>query len=60
MSWITPRISSFMVGGPSSSAWRGEAISSMGFMVPQPLAAGGNRLCPEFLAITGDPQYPGY
>jgi hypothetical protein len=27
MTWIIPRISSFQVGGPSSSAWSGGAVS---------------------------------
>jgi hypothetical protein len=35
--WITPEISSFLVGGPSSLAWRDGAIFGMGCMVPQPL-----------------------
>jgi hypothetical protein len=26
MAWIVPRISSFQIGGPSSSAWSGGAI----------------------------------
>jgi hypothetical protein len=31
-----------------------------GCMVPQPFAAGGNRLCPRFFwAVTGGPRYPG-
>jgi hypothetical protein len=44
--WITPRISSFYVGGPSSSAKSGGALSSMRCRVPQPFAAGGNQLYP--------------
>jgi hypothetical protein len=29
-------------------------------MVPQSLATGANRSCPEFWAVTDDPQYTGY
>jgi hypothetical protein len=57
---FTPRISSFQVGGPSSSAWSGGAISGFGRMIHQPFAARGNWLYPEFCAVTGDPWYPGY
>jgi hypothetical protein len=32
----------------------------MGCMVPQPFAAGGNRLYLDFWAITSDPRYLGY
>jgi hypothetical protein len=35
-------------------------ISGMGCMVPQLFTAGGNRLYPEFLAITSDLRYPGF
>jgi hypothetical protein len=31
-----------------------------GCLVPQPFAAGGNRLYLEFWAITGGPRYSGY
>jgi hypothetical protein len=42
-----------------SLVWWGH-FPGMGCMIPQPFAAGGNRLYAEFWAITGDPQYPGY
>jgi hypothetical protein len=58
--WITPRISSFQVGGPSSSAWSGGVISGMGCRVLQPFVARGNRSYLEFWAVTGHPWYPGY
>jgi hypothetical protein len=58
--WIVLGVSSFWVGGPSSSAWSGGAISGMGRMVQQSFAAGGNQSHPEFWAVTGDPQYLGY
>jgi hypothetical protein len=35
-------------------------MSSIGYMVSQPLAVGGNRSCPELWAITDDLRYPGY
>jgi hypothetical protein len=57
---ISPRFISFKVGGPSSSALSGGAISGMGCMVPQPFATGGSRSYPKFWAITGGPWYPGY
>jgi hypothetical protein len=41
MVWTAHGFSSFWVGGPSCSAWSGGAISSMGFMVPQPFSAIG-------------------
>jgi hypothetical protein len=43
LAWITPGFYSFFVGGPSSLARSGEAISGMGCMIAQPFAAGGNR-----------------
>jgi hypothetical protein len=46
--WINPGISSFQVGGPSSSAWSGGVISGTGCRVPQPFAARGNRSYLEF------------
>jgi hypothetical protein len=52
---ISPRFISFKVGGPSSSALSGGAISGMGCMVPQPFATGGSRSYPKFWAITGGP-----
>jgi hypothetical protein len=60
MVWITLGFSFIWVGGPSSSARSGGAISGTGCMVPQPFAARGNRSYPEFWAITGNPRYPGY
>jgi hypothetical protein len=50
----------FLVGGPSSSARSGGAISSMGCVVPQPFAAGGNQSYLELWTIIGGPCYPGY
>jgi hypothetical protein len=50
--WIAPEFSSFLVGGPSSSALSSGAISGMGCMVLQ--------LYPKFQSITGGPRYPGY
>jgi hypothetical protein len=49
---IAPRFSSFQVGGPSSSARSGGAISGIGFMVPQLFTAGGNWSYQEFWAVT--------
>jgi hypothetical protein len=60
MVWITPRFSSFLVGGPSSLAMSCGAISGMGCMVPQPFVAKENRSYPKFWAVTGDPRYPRY
>jgi hypothetical protein len=57
---VAPRISSFLVGGPSYSAWSGGAISGTGCMVPQSFATGGNWSYPKFWAVTGDLRYPGY
>jgi hypothetical protein len=48
VAWIALRISSFYVGGPSSSAWSGGAISGTECMVPQPFVIGGNRSYTEF------------
>jgi hypothetical protein len=36
------------------------SFASMGYMVPQPFAAGGNQLYLEFWAVTDGPWYPGY
>jgi hypothetical protein len=36
------------------------SFSGMGCMVPQVLAARGNRSYQEFWAVTDDPWYPGY
>jgi hypothetical protein len=58
--WSIPRFSSFLVSGPSSLARSGGAISSIGCMVPQSFTARVNRSYLEFLAITGNPWYPGY
>jgi hypothetical protein len=58
--WIAPGFSSFYVGGPSSSARIGGAISDTGCMIPQPFTARQNRSYPEYWDVTGDPQYPGY
>jgi hypothetical protein len=57
---IAPEFSSFYVGGPSSSTRSGGVISNVRCMVPQPFAVGGNWSYPEFWAVTGGPQYPGY
>jgi hypothetical protein len=46
---IPPGSSSFQVGGPSPSVRSGGAISSMGYLVPQPLAAGGNWVISRFV-----------
>jgi hypothetical protein len=53
--WIAPGFSSFWVGGPSSSARSGGAISSIGCMVPQLFGTHGNRSYPEFWVVTGGP-----
>jgi hypothetical protein len=58
--WIAPRISSFKVGGPSFSVWSGGAISGMGRMVLQLLAARGNQSYPEFWVVTGNLHYTEY
>jgi hypothetical protein len=50
--WIVSRISSFQVGGPSSSTWSGGALSGAGCVVPLPFAAGGYRSYPEFWVVT--------
>jgi hypothetical protein len=52
MAWIAPRISYFLVGGRSYSAWSGGALSGMGCMVPQPFATRGNRSYAECWAVT--------
>jgi hypothetical protein len=57
---VNLEFSSFWVGRPASSARSGEAISSMGCMVPQPFAAGRNQSYTNFWAITSDPRFPGY
>jgi hypothetical protein len=46
--WITPGFSSFLVGGPSSSAKSGGDIFGMRCMVPQSFVTKGNRLYLEF------------
>jgi hypothetical protein len=58
--WITPGISSFYIGGPSSSAWTGGVISGMRCLVPQPFLIVGSRSYLEFWAITGDTRYMRY
>jgi hypothetical protein len=60
MVWTAHGFSSFWVGGPSCSAWSGGAISSMGFMVPQPFSAIGYWSYLEFWAVTSSPRYLGY
>jgi hypothetical protein len=57
MAWITPRFSTFKVGGPFSLARSGGAIYGMGCTVPQPFVVGGNRSYQELWAVTCDPRY---
>jgi hypothetical protein len=46
---ITPGSSSFYVSGPSSSARSVGTISDMGYLVPQPFVAEGNRAITRIL-----------
>jgi hypothetical protein len=49
-----------MIGGPSSSAWRGGVLSGTGCMVPQSFVAEGNRPYLKFWVVTDEPWNLGY
>jgi hypothetical protein len=61
MAWFISEISSFLGWWPllfNLEWW--EPSLSMGCMVPQSFAAGGNRSYLKFWVVIGGPQYPGY